>query len=289
MARGAEGAVYFNDSFSSGTFPGYGYPAATDDPCYNSYPDQFTEDSIDYVDPPYSIRFNMMNYTLNGYDLCSYIGKDLINSINEPRTIYMGFYTKFSANHFWEGDAFNKHLEIRGGGSTRMIFGLGRWESEQLQTMGLLSSDLHKPTPSLWIEANGDGSWHEFNNPSGGFFVQNINMATPMYLQTGSWHSIIIRLDITSTRNGTVEMWIDGTKVIQQTSLRTIQAGVPYLSTLIGGTHNQPLYDSRVDSYKYYDKYIITDSWIDIVNGGYLSVSASDITPPAAPSGLSVN
>jgi hypothetical protein len=92
-------------------------------------------------------------------------------------------------------------------------------------------------------------------------------------------------MDVTSVRDGTIEMWINGSKVIEFHNVRTQRNGVQFTTTIIGGTHNQPSYAADVDSSKYYDNYLVTDNWQDVIDGGYL---AADRLAPAAPTNLTV-
>ncbi|MEA1924241.1 MAG: hypothetical protein U9M95_00070 [Candidatus Altiarchaeota archaeon] len=260
--------TYFYDDFSDGDVSNYGCISNPTDPCYTC--GEYFVDGADYVTGPYSLRFDMDNHPDN-QDPCSYVSASLNQTIQEGNTVYLAFYTKFSANHYWDNDELNKHLEIRGSPSSnaRLLFCIGRWEVGQLQGMGLYSSDTHKALPHLYTVNGGEG-WRPYNSPDGGTFIQNLDMETPVYCETGKWYSIVIRVDMVSSRNGTLEMWVNGIKVIEQHQVRTTIDGTPYATTFMGGTHNQPTYDVGINSTKSYDDYLITDSWQDIVDGGYL-------------------
>jgi hypothetical protein len=57
------------------------------------------------------------------------------------------------------------------------------------------------------------------------------------------------------------------------------------------GTLSQPAYDAPVQK-RQYDAILITDTWQDIIDGGYLRdpqiAQPADSVPPAAPQGLRV-
>ncbi|MEA1925042.1 MAG: hypothetical protein U9M95_04155 [Candidatus Altiarchaeota archaeon] len=278
--RGVRADAYFYDDFSDGDVSNYGCISDPSDPCYTC--GEYFVDGADYVTGPYSLRFDMDNHPDN-QDPCSYVSASLNQTIQEGNTVYLAFYTKFSANHYWDDDEFNKHLEIRGSPSSnaRLLFNIGRWEVGQLQGMGLYSSDTYKALPFLGT-VNGGEVWRPYNSPDGVSFIQNLDMENPVYCETGEWYSIVIRADMVSSRNGTLEMWVNGIKVIEQHQVRTTIDGTPYATTFMGGTHNQPTYDVGINSTKSYDDYLITDSWQDIVDGGYLTDPEANNPPTRA-------
>jgi hypothetical protein len=281
----ANATVYFQDNFNDGDLSNYDAIANPADPCYSA--GQYFADPADVAEGAYALRFDMDNYPVN-QDLCSYLYADLLPSpVPEGTTLYVAFWTKFSANHYWDDGEFNKHLEVRGSMTDAwLLFSIGRGgESDQLRTLGLLPADPRTAVPHLFVVANQEPGFHLYNSPDGGYFVQNLNTANPMVMENGRWHSVVIRMDVTSVRSGTIEMWINGTKVIEFHNVRTQRNGAQFTGTIIGGTHNQPSYAADVDSSKYYDNYLVTDNWQDVIDGGYL---AADRLAPAAPSNLSV-
>ncbi|HJX18592.1 MAG TPA: heparin lyase I family protein [Acidiferrobacterales bacterium] len=281
----AHATVYFQDNFNDGDLSNYGAIGNSADPCYTA--GQYFADPADVAEGAYSLRFDMDNFPVN-QDLCSYVYADLLPSpVPEGTTLYIAFWTKFSANHYWDDGEFNKHLEVRGSMTDAwLLFSIGRGgESDQLSGLGLLPADLHTAVPHLFVVANAVSSFRPYNSADGGYFVQNLSTANPVFMENGRWHSVVIRADITSASNGTIEMWINGTKVIEFHNIRTQRNGVQFTTTIIGGTHNQPSYAADVDSSKYYDNYLVTDNWQDVIDGGYLTV---DTLAPAAPTNLTV-
>jgi hypothetical protein len=281
----AHATVYFQDNFNDGDLSNYGAIDNPADGCHTA--GQYFADAADVAEGTYSLRFDMDNYPVN-QDLCSYLSAPLfVSPVPEGTTLYIAFWMKFSANHYWDDDEHNKHLEVRGSQTdARLIFAVGRREADQLRGLGLLPADLHVAVPVLGVLANDEGSaWRPFNSPDGADFVQNLNTANPVSMENGRWHAVVIRMDVTSVRSGTIEMWINGTRVIESYNVRTQRNGAQFTGTYIGGTHNQPSYAADVDSSKYYDKYLVTDNWQDIIDGGYLTV---DTLAPAAPTNLTV-
>lgn len=98
------------------------------------------------------------------------------------------------------------------------------------------------------------------------------------------WYSIVYGVKIANTNNGGIVMYLDGKKIIEYNNIRTASSANPTINVIyIDGTIAQPAYDAPAHIRKY-DALMLSDSWQDIVSGGYLngggSANSDDPTPP---------
>ena len=82
-------------------------------------------------------------------------------------------------------------------------------------------------------------------------------------------------------------MWVNGIKIVDRSHI-TMNSGATIASIMMNGTIAQPAYDAP-EHKRQIDRILLTDTWTDVLNGGYMSWSSgSDTTPPAPPTGLGV-
>jgi hypothetical protein len=88
-------------------------------------------------------------------------------------------------------------------------------------------------------------------------------------------------MGITANSGGTpgkLELWVDGVKLIDKSCVNTKEGTSPTITLIrTGGTIGQPGYDTPAHK-RQVDKIMLTDTWQDIVDAGYLG--APDVTDP---------
>ncbi|NOZ37451.1 MAG: hypothetical protein GXP11_05175 [Gammaproteobacteria bacterium] len=190
------------------------------------------------------------------------------------KTFYLAWYFNFSrinGKDIWHetGASGDKGLEIVGSG-IRWVLGRGQWGN-------MLNKDHH------YTIFAGNPSYHlnrklEIND----IYVQNQSgyySANTMQLPYDQWHSAVVALKIASDNTGSFTAYINGVKIIEYTNIKTAANDNPTITDIaLGGTIAQgngapdaPAHNRR------FDALLLTDSWQDIIDGGYLK------TTPKAP------
>lgn len=203
------------------------------------------------------------------------------------RTIYLAYNFRFERSTGGSRyDIFNrgngvqsaeKGIEIRGPG-LRWVTSMGQWDTLASNASGKFSTFIGNP--SYHLNSTLEHNDIYFPNQSG------FTSTSPVQLDYEKWHSIVLGIKLATDRTGTVAMWVNGTKAFEYLNIQTVAAGtstatVDYLE--LGGTLCQPAYDCPPHVRKY-DAMLLTDTWQDVVNGGYLSTaSGATVTAPAAP------
>lgn len=121
----------------------------------------------------------------------------------------------------------------------------------------------HPPfTPTLeeydnfWMNVNGYG-----RGQPGSIYPD------PYYaLQYDKWMALVVKYVVSTTATGSVEVWINGTKVWGSSNIVTSgSGGIAHVRMQLGGTYRQPVYDGRAHKRQY--KHIILSDDINDLNG----------------------
>ena len=99
------------------------------------------------------------------------------------------------------------------------------------------------------------------------------------------WYGVVLGVTVASSNTGRVELWVDGTKLIDQAHYTASPSAV--LETLtLNGTIGQPDYDSPAHL-RQFDRLLVTNDWADVVTGKYLDAAGispgGDAGGPGAP------
>ena len=206
---------------------------------------------------------------------------------------WMRWYMRFEQGFQWANLVAYKMLYINVGGQGAITPG---WMSYNKLYMGMLGNcggDVNCTSidGTGWdaIMANGipyiqAGTYIRATGvPT--YFVPCTSSCATHKSSDGQWHSyeVHFKLNIPGQSNGVAEFWIDG---IKKTSYANANFGTATGWTLVViGSNAQYPYNGR-DMYVDYDDIAIsTTGYIGPISGG----SASDTTPPSAPSGVAVN
>lgn len=199
------------------------------------------------------------------------------------RTFYLAFWFRFErktgGNRFDVFQSGNlqsaeKGFEIRGPG-LRWITAMGQWDSLASNSSGRFTVWLGNPSHHL----NTTLEHNDVYYPNQGGFTEN----NSQQLEYEKWHSVVFAVKLATTATGAATLWVNGVKTFDYQNIFTVAPGtstptVEYLE--LGGTLCQPAYDCPPHVRKY-DGILLTDTWQDIVNGGYLAaVAPNRISPP---------
>ena len=127
------------------------------------------------------------------------------------------------------------------------------------------------------------GGDHKTANQSG------YDANNPLAVGYERWHAVVLAILAHSSSSGTgnVKLWVNGVLIMDRNQ-PTMASSATITRLWISGTIAQPGYDSPAH-YRRMDRLMLTDSWQDIVDGGYLSSPGSgDTLAPAAPTNLTV-
>lgn len=164
--------------------------------------------------------------------------------------------------------SFDKLLEFRGNGFRWGIgAGWNGWYSTGVD---------HKFTFDAWYASSilGDhGPDHLVAN------VAPFGASNPFVSDYERWHGVVLGVTANNSNSGRVQLWVNGTKVIDKAQY-TANQGAVISESLFTGTVAQPAYDAPAH-YRQLDAIMITDNWQEIVDGGYLGQLQS--TPPPGP------
>lgn len=170
-----------------------------------------------------------------------------------------------------------KGVEIVGE-AFRWEVGCGQWDSYYGNSANHFTCWLGNPSHHLNPSLEFDDIYRPNQN--------GYSYTAPYQMAYNQWHSVVMQVTTKRDNTGAVALWINGTKIIENTGIATVNTGGNENAIIsLGGTLCQPDYDCPKHTRKY-DAFLLTDSWSDIVAGGYLQ--GSDTTPPAAPTGLAV-
>lgn len=188
-------------------------------------------------------------------------------------TIYLASFVRFDrvgGNDIWRDTGaspyqFDKLIEIRG---TGFRWGIGAGWNGNYSVGGD-----HKFTFDAWYSTvllgdHGPDHLVADQAPYG--------PAQPYLCDYERWYGVVLGITVANSTAGRVQLWIDGTKIID-TPHYTASAAPVLETTTMNGTIAQPSNDSP-EHFRRLDRILVTDHWGDVQAGGYL---ASTGTPGA--------
>lgn len=202
-------------------------------------------------------------------------------------TYYFAFFFRFDRKDgvdIWpvncpDAECFDKAAEFTGNGIRWTVnFGERGMGNQAHHFSVLVSNPTYHVNPQLEV-------WDSYYQNYNGYSPNN-----SIQLEYEKWHSIVFKFKWALDNAGELALWVDGTQVMQYSNVKTTLPPGDLYPLLLHGTYAQPAYDIPAH-YRKYDAFIYTDNWQDIVDGGYLRDPEipPDTTPPACPTGLSVN
>ncbi|MGP8323478.1 MAG: T9SS type A sorting domain-containing protein [Methanosarcinaceae archaeon] len=208
-------------------------------------------------------------------------------------TYYLAYFSKFSRINgldIWhEGSSIqsgDKGLEITGDG-IRWVTSRGQWDSYAPNDDHHYTVFLGNPYYHLNEELeHSDVYWQNQN----GYSEDN-----PIQLEYERWYSVIMAIKMASDHTGSATVYINGENILEYNNIQTSSVSSPVITDIkMGGTIAQGPPPDGYDApphYRQFDALMLTDSWQDIIDGGYLldPESPSDITAPASITNLSVS
>lgn len=119
-------------------------------------------------------------------------------------------------------------------------------------------------TQNVYLQFDAGTTDRTFHN------VSPYSRTAPMLCNYERWYSVVLGVVPRTTNDGAVRMWVNGTKIIEATSCITADSGAQVTGLLMNGTIAQVAYDAPAHK-RQFDHFIMTDSWQDIIDGGYLN------------------
>jgi len=195
------------------------------------------------------------------------------------KTFYLAYYfnyTRINGLDIWyeTSDSADKGIEITGTG-VRWIASPGYWGSLGNNQDHHYTIWMGNPTYHLNSQFEGNPYWTVIPPNQNGY-----SLANPPQLQYERWYSAVMAVKMATDNTGFVALYIDGVKILEWTGLitaATTSATINYIT--MGGTIAQPAYDAPAHIRKY-DAMLLTDSWQDIINGGYFKKPSSPFLHP---------
>ena len=181
-------------------------------------------------------------------------------------------------NRYWD---FDKLIELRGPGNLGTGF---RW---LVDSGGVYMNYVaHKFSFNLGCTATAfAGCIGDCGQNQNGY-----TQGDPYLCDYEKWYSLVVGITYHVSGGGRARMWINGTLVTDVQDITTGATGATLNLIHMNGTIGQPKYNASAHK-RQFDRIILTNSWQDIINGGYLQDpnQGNDTTPPAAPTGLTVS
>lgn len=208
------------------------------------------------------------------------------------KTYYLAYFMRFDRINgldIWhEGSmqSADKGVELRGSG-IRFTTSRGQWTECNSKSASFPHNDDHHFT--IWV---GNPTFHinpeleEYGANLEGYHCGDLyqrNGVTPQ-LTYETWYSVVMGLKLATDNTGSIQLWLDGTKILEYTDIQTSENNTPSLlyvemnGTIAQGTTGP----DAPPHYRKFDAMMVTDSWQDIIDGGYLAESTTpvDTTPP---------
>ena len=197
------------------------------------------------------------------------------------KTLYLAFYMRFDrkdGTDIWhEGSgtqSWDKGIEMRGHG-VRWTVGWGQWD----KCNGSYSPGFAANQDHHFTIGSGNPTYHlpgsEYNPNLNGYSCQN-----PPQLTYERWYAMILGVNMACDTTGSRTLWLNGVKIAESTGIQTTNDCSPDIDHItMGGTIAQGPPPNGYDApshYRKFDALILTDSWQDIIDGGYLSDPEAD-------------
>lgn len=171
-------------------------------------------------------------------------------------------FERISGNDIWHDTgsspySFDKLYEFTGSG--------WRWGIGSGWNGWFTTGTDHKFTFDAWYATSvlGDHGPDHIVHDSSGYSASN-----PYLCDYETWYGVVLGITAQNSNSGRVQLWIDGTEVIDQTHYTA--GSSPNIDHIYcNGTLAQSAYDAPPHK-RQMDALIITDVWQDIIDGGYL-------------------
>ncbi|MEA1924240.1 MAG: hypothetical protein U9M95_00065 [Candidatus Altiarchaeota archaeon] len=194
----------------------------------------------------------------------------------DKQSYYLAYFMKFnrtSSQLIFEDYQGEKGLEINGDGL--------RWEISKGRNP-VYEDGLEDGEFTVYA---GNANYHFNSEEINDVFPQNrkgYNMSNPYIMTQGKWYGLVMQVQMSAEYDATMAIWVNGVQIMEYDGLRTTNDNTATLERLtLDGTIAQPRYATG-PHYRRYDAFMFTDSWQDIVDGGYLrDPETTDLTPPS--------
>ena len=204
-------------------------------------------------------------------------------------TYYVAYYFRYdrtAGEDLWHtttsGQSEDKGIELYGGGF-RWELSPGQWEVFPPLGAGHFTCWIGNASHHLNNSAHTSTNIVEVGDAIT-FNQQGYTRANPMSFDYERWYSVVMGIKAATTQTGSVAVWINGVKVAEYNNIYTVSSSNPdptIEQIWMNGTFAQgnwleypgdptPGYDIPTHTRKF-DDLMLTDSWQDIVNEGYLA------------------
>lgn len=211
-------------------------------------------------------------------------------------TYYLAYfmrYDRIGVKDIWgtTGMSGDKGIEIEGVG-VRWALGTGHWGGMADNAPGHYTVWIGNPNPSAGGSGhlnNGSPTWEPTIENSGSDAIylnqSGYSASNPIQLSYEQWYAVVMKFQFnskayaqTNTPDGGIEVWINGKKVASYSGVWLVSqsSGNTIEQIYMHGTIAQNAYNCA-EHYRSYSSLLLTDSWQDVVDGGYMGPA-----PPAA-------
>jgi hypothetical protein len=180
-------------------------------------------------------------------------------------TAYLAFFFRFDRVNgldVWHetDSSADKGVELVGEG-VRWIYSTGHWWYEGANT------DHHY---TVW---GGNPGYHlnpNIENYDAYPLNQGYSVYNPIQLDYERWYAGVMAVKLANDATGSFTLFLNGEKILDYQNIKTVQGDICSITRFTaGGTIAQPAYDAPPHHRKY-DALMLTKTWQDIVDGGYL-------------------
>lgn len=182
----------------------------------------------------------------------------------ESKDYYYAFFVRFDRIegkdiwHTGDGDSFDKGCEVVGDG-IRWVIHFGNHDVRMKAHH--FSCYVSNSTYHLNRELETNDGYYPNHNGFSRFKSPELAYET--------WHAIVFKMRWATTNTGEIGLWVNGSKVLENIGIKTVQAPGTFDRLQFFGTIAQPAYDAPPHLRKL-DAIIFTDSWQEVVDGRYL-------------------
>ena len=201
-------------------------------------------------------------------------------TVGTSATYYLAAFVRFErigGNAIWQDDSaeensFDKLIDITG-----TAFRLGIYAG---WPQGRYTAVQNKFTFDLWAGmASGMPNFGCFGGADNS--VQNVSpysSASPYLADYEKWYAVVMEVTPKTDNTGSIRLYVNGTKIVENTGCQSSETGATMVVVQMWGTIAQPAYDAPAHK-RQADHILITDTYQDVVDGGYMQDPESGSSP----------
>ncbi len=210
------------------------------------------------------------------YENCGGVARGLSTN---GTTYYLCAFVRFeriNGRSIWHDtgaseDSFDKLIEMTGSGF--------RWGVYSGWPQGRYTAVPDKFTFMAWFGqgvAIPDGTCGDGGSDNIVANVSPYGINNPYLADYERWYALVLAVTPKTDNTGRVQMWVNGTKIIDTQNCKSAMINPTITHLIMHGTIAQPGYDAPPHK-RQADKIMVTDTWQDVVDGGYMNEPESQI------------